>query len=434
MIAKTKILILPYAGVKDKTLLHLLVDEFSDDRWTHFQSATAFAKRSGNYKELLEAMSSFAARGGRIEITFGADIFGADVAGSEYEAIEMLLKEFQAQQNVKLFLYHDKKRGRTFHPKIYLFSNEANNEALFIMGSSNWSAGGFYDNIEADVIVELDLSAAEQMQCFANLQSFFSNFWQQVETKKKKGQGFARRVTLDNLERFAPLLGKKGSADESASDTHSEKATRKEISTNPALRDAKSLFEGEPTQVSIPFKPYSSRKSRSKSTYAKSSKSAKAANGTAPILPSTSAINSATHGPQRWEKLLTATDAQRQKGNPTGDIRLTASKWEEGGSLIDHTKYFRHDLFGGFTWTQKNKWVEEASIPVDLTILGKHYGVLELTVSHKPKGEAGQRNYTTGIQWGKLSRITKQKNLKGRTLKLFGPPKGATEPFFIEVV
>jgi HKD family nuclease len=61
-----------------------------------------------------------------------------------------------------MFLYHDKKRSRTFHPKIYLFSNVPNNNALLIIGSSNWSAGGFHDNIEANVIIELDLKDAEQ--------------------------------------------------------------------------------------------------------------------------------------------------------------------------------------------------------------------------------------------------------------------------------
>jgi len=181
MFAKTEILILPYAGENNKTLLHILIEEFRSDRWTRFQSAIAFAKSSGNYVELLEAMHGFAERGGIIEMTFGADIFGGEVRGSEYDAINTLLNEFQGSPNVKLYLYHDKKKGRTFHPKIYLFSNEANNVALFILGSSNWSAGGFHDNIEANVIVELDLTVEDQLQSYTKLQSFFSDFWQETE-------------------------------------------------------------------------------------------------------------------------------------------------------------------------------------------------------------------------------------------------------------
>ena len=162
MLTRTELIILPYSGADGRTILHLLIRELTNDRWTRFQSAVAFAKRSGNYRELLESMSTFLNKGGTIEMTFGADVFGSDVRGSELEAIETLLNEFKDHANARMFLYHDKKRSRTFHPKIYLFSNVPNNNALLIIGSSNWSAGGFHDNIEANVIIELDLKDAEQ--------------------------------------------------------------------------------------------------------------------------------------------------------------------------------------------------------------------------------------------------------------------------------
>ena len=179
MLTHTELIILPYAGEAGKTILQLLIREFTNDRWTLFQSAVAFAKRSGNYKELLEAMSDFLNKGGRIEMTFGADVFGADVRGSELDAVETLLEEFKGRENAKLFLYHDKKRSRTFHPKIYLFSNVADDSALLILGSSNWSAGGFHDNVEANVVMKLDLKDAEQSECYRNLQTYFSDYWQE---------------------------------------------------------------------------------------------------------------------------------------------------------------------------------------------------------------------------------------------------------------
>ena len=180
MLTNTEVIILPYAGKSDRTILHLLVREFSSDRWTLFQSAIAFAKQSGNYEELLLAIKGFLMNGGRVEMTFGADVFGREVKGSEYEAVEKLLTEFEAQPNAKLFLYHEK-GTRTFHPKIYLFSSVERREALLIVGSSNWSAGGFYDNVEANVCVELNLKKADHLSCYDRLQSYFSDYWQGPE-------------------------------------------------------------------------------------------------------------------------------------------------------------------------------------------------------------------------------------------------------------
>ena len=180
MLTNTEVIILPYSGEAKRTILHLLIDEFGSDKWTLFQSAVAFAKTSGNYEELLKAIATFLRSGGRVEMTFGADVFGRDVKGSEYEAIEKLLSEFQNQPNAKFFLYHEK-GSRTFHPKIYLFSNPKTNKALLLVGSSNWSAGGFHDNVEANISVELDLTKADHLSCHQQVQSYFSVYWQGPE-------------------------------------------------------------------------------------------------------------------------------------------------------------------------------------------------------------------------------------------------------------
>jgi hypothetical protein len=90
-------------------------------------------------------------------------------------------------------------------------------------------------------------------------------------------------------------------------------------------------------------------------------------------------------------------------------------------------------LFGRFTWASKNPKVEEAVVSFDVTMLGKSFGVRNLTVSHKPSGEAGQHNYTTGLQWGELMPETRADNLTGRTIRIYDPPASATVPFYIEI-
>lgn len=178
MLTETEIIILPYAGKENKTLLHILIDEFKGGKWNKFKAAIAFVKQSGNYKELLDAMKDFVARGGSIEMTFGGDIFGFET-GSEYEAIETLLKSINDSPNVKVYLYHE--RGRTFHPKMYLFSNEEERTALLFIGSSNWSKAGFTDNIEVNVKITLDLNKEKHRVSYDTLVEHFKTYWQENE-------------------------------------------------------------------------------------------------------------------------------------------------------------------------------------------------------------------------------------------------------------
>lgn len=178
MIVDTEILVLPYAGEQQQTVLHLLVGELKSGKWKTFAAAVAFAKASGNYQELLDALLEFDKSGGTIELTFGADTFGAEARGSEYQAIETLTTTLAKGKNTKLFLYHEE--SRTFHPKLYLFANEDERRALVIVGSSNWSAGGFHDNIEVNVVMRLDLSRADHRASYQALRDYFTTYWQET--------------------------------------------------------------------------------------------------------------------------------------------------------------------------------------------------------------------------------------------------------------
>ena len=104
-----------------------------------------------------------------------------------------------------------------------------------------------------------------------------------------------------------------------------------------------------------------------------------------------------------WQKVLTKTDAQRQKGNPTGDLRLTSANFLIGGKSINHTKYFRFDIFENEEWAiiDEKSMKESCQIKFHVSVdNGRFEGKTHLTVAHKPSGEAGQKNYTTGIRWG----------------------------------
>lgn len=139
-------------------------------------------------------------------------------------------------------------------------------------------------------------------------------------------------------------------------------------------------------------------------------------------------------GPLVWSKRLSATDAQRQQGHHTGDLRLVQAK-KDNDQEIEQTTYFRDDVFGRLIWNvvKAAPLSEVAEVDFDITILGRPYGNHILAVSHKPSGEADQGNYTTNIRWGSFAPTLQDVDISDRMLRLYAPTAGTNTPFFIVV-
>jgi HKD family nuclease len=172
--AKVSVLVLPYASATGDSLAKMLVDHLSDPQWTDFTAAVAFLNSSGNSQQLVEAMLAFIDRGGRLDLTFGADSFGEEM-GSDFQALRDLLEAMHTKPNVHLYLYREP--GRIFHPKVYLFHNPK--RAVLIVGSSNWSHGGLVNNIEANVVIQLELDDGEDNKVFTTMLEYFVKYWRQ---------------------------------------------------------------------------------------------------------------------------------------------------------------------------------------------------------------------------------------------------------------
>ena len=248
--------------------------------------------------------------------------------------------------------------------------------------------------------------------------------------KKTPGTGFARRITKQNIKSFEPLFRTKGQpAAEEQESTNASTATK---SVDPAIAVAEALFKGAHLKVSVPFKP-----PRSGSQAGGSKKGGKIigtkSSGPAPAAsaPPVVALNK---GPLLWKKRLSKTDAQRQIGHPTGDLRLTQAKFKKGDEIIDQTTYFRNDAFVTGSWST-NGASEVAEFDFDVVLLGQSFGIQQLTITHKPSGEAGQGNYTSGVRWGNtlLETLREQIDISGKLFELYGPPIGAKSPYFIVV-
>jgi len=237
----------------------------------------------------------------------------------------------------------------------------------------------------------------------------------------KDGQGFAKKVTLESLDLFAPLLSRRHDSVESA--TFHKTGSKGKPASDPARVEAEKLFTGKPFKVPQPRKEMKTPLARK---------------------PFGSARPSGTHqtgverGPLVWQKSnLPASDVQRQAGHPTGGLRLTQAGWIASGRIIDQTTYFREEVFAECTWTRgvhRPKQQEVALIPFRVVILGEDLGIHQLAVSHKPSGEAGQGNYTSMLHWRDIADIVKKLNLVGMTFRLYAPQHGEEEPYHIEII
>ena len=233
----------------------------------------------------------------------------------------------------------------------------------------------------------------------------------------KKGQGWAKRVTLENLSSFANYL--RSEQDREASQKNFAEQIKKKVSKS----NAPSPFQGVPLNFPSRF----SKKPKTSGGQKKPSQS-ETSGGT-----KTSGIK----GSLLWRKRLNRSDAQQtsEGTNPTGCLRFTQAR-KDNTAVIDQTMFFRKQLFGKFDWKEikKHPYEEAAQVPFHITIKGKALGVFDLQIRHKPSGEAGQGNYTTSLHWSKkLTAQIRDTVAAGEMFALYAPAEGSQSPFFIEI-
>lgn len=234
----------------------------------------------------------------------------------------------------------------------------------------------------------------------------------------KKGQGWARRVTLENLPDFAPWLRQ---ADDKQAELEREKRKQKKAEA----AGKPSPFRGVP--LSLPSRFRSPQRTGKSGELRKDS--ARLAKPKMIPAPGSSGV-------LLWRRTMSRSDAQKTSGktNPTGCLRFTQA-WRDNEREIDQTSFFRQDIFGRFPWrVLKAKPYEEATdVPFHVTLNGEPLGIFALQIRHKPSGEAGQHNYTTSLHWGKLMPVVKEKVRPGQVFSLSAPAKGKRKPFYIEI-
>lgn len=374
----------------------LLIESLSDKKFNKFIFFAAFASSAG-----INGLSKYI-KASKKYMTNQTVFIGIDQNGTSKEALESLLK-----LKINTRIYHTTSYV-IFHPKIYLF--EGDSYYRIILGSSNLTKPGLFQNIEASLLVEFDKLDQEGMHLLRQIYDYFGSFLNGTNANVQ----ILSKELIKELYRLKVIPNEKKRKEIQEKNKLSTKATGKTT-----LADIKRLFPS----IKIQKLPKGfMRKRRNKKVRIKVA-----------TLP---AITTVT--PLLWKKTrLPGSDVQFAKSgtHPTGGIRLTQADWKVNNKQIDQTKYFRDVLFGNFKWRVVNTSpkVEIAKILFNVETLGSNKGQRRLEVRHKPSGEAGQGNYTTLLSWGKMSGVIQKQDLRGKTFFLYGPQQGKKEPFYIKI-
>jgi HKD family nuclease len=155
----------------ENTIGEEIAKSLKSGKYFDFKVAVAYSRNSG-ISRIYNELSDFSNKGGKTSV-----IAGIDQSNTSYQAL-VNLKTF-AKDN--LFIHHDKNFDITFHPKMYLFGNREIEKV--IVGSSNFTAGGFFLNYEANIDVTLDNSKnAKDFQ--KQVSDYWDNLLKDENTKK----------------------------------------------------------------------------------------------------------------------------------------------------------------------------------------------------------------------------------------------------------
>jgi HKD family nuclease len=141
-----------------------LRDNLANPSWTRFQAAVAFAKVSGT-RHVADRLADFCSKRKAILSV------GIDHRGTSKEALLTLLDAMSAQA---LYVCHHSKPSITYHPKVYLFTDD--DAASALIGSNNLTEGGLFNNYEASLAVDLNLADASDKKLYSELQDALASW------------------------------------------------------------------------------------------------------------------------------------------------------------------------------------------------------------------------------------------------------------------
>lgn len=127
-----------------------------------FCAFVAFVSKDG-INQILDSCEDFIKKGGEVRLYIGVDLHG-----TSKEALELLLSHTE----IKTFIVHTQS-DIVYHPKVYTFGGT--NSDLVIIGSSNLTKSGLYQNMEANMCVLCDKKVDSDNQLLCDIMDYYNS-------------------------------------------------------------------------------------------------------------------------------------------------------------------------------------------------------------------------------------------------------------------
>lgn len=289
-----------------------------------------------------------------------------------------------------------------FHSKTLVAINSRDDKADVMIGSANFTPGGFLRNIENSVFLELDLNDTNDKEF---LDSFFSGYNHILNDYTDDNV-----ILIDSDDMVTELLNEGRIIDET---------TAPQISSVGKNSNGKQGIKRMPLQIG------KHRAVRTRTTVA-STKSA--------VIVGSSFSGSVT---EVWKsKELKERDLTIPSGkgtNPTGSMLL-----KKGAYDIDQQQYFYNVVFARLNWAPKvgkPSHFEYAKAKFHFMIDGIDNGTYTLTMKYDSRTNTAsylQRQPNVHLSWGDAKNIIRNKNLLGQIMHLYRVD-GKDDEFVIEI-
>ena len=298
---------------------------------------------------------------------------------------------------VKLYVVDTGSAMTIFHAKSLLVVDEENNLAYAVFGSSNFTPGGFYRNIESNVYLELDLNNEEDFKFYSD---FISNHENLVENNNNS----------DNVL----LISDVSSINNFLLDGRVVDETKHKIKTS----DGKSSISTDTIKL---MKLQPTRKHSAKT----SNKKVQVTDSLAEERKFTIATDSLLGTVKEvWKsKPLNERDLSipsKPGTNPTGSMLMKRGEYN-----IDQQSYFYDEVFSNLKWSthpSKKSYFQFADAKFHILIEGIEFGSYTLTLKYDERTDTTsykQSQPNVSLSWGEAGSIIKNPNLLGKTMFLY---------------
>jgi HKD family nuclease len=144
----------------DITAGNFIIDSFESENYTSFNAFVAFVS-TGGLKNIIDQMLAFREVGGEIKLYLGVNL-----NATSKEALEKLL-----EHEIESYVVYSP-NNIIYHPKIYAFEGDETTRA--IIGSSNLTESGLFQNIEASVCVDFNSDDENGSEFLADIYDHFN--------------------------------------------------------------------------------------------------------------------------------------------------------------------------------------------------------------------------------------------------------------------